>query len=112
MIGDLNKFIQGAGAALVPPAVRTAGGSGPAVQVWEAHTLRATLAVTAVGGTTPTLTVTLETSQDGTTWRSLGAFPVVTGVGTTRFSVSGLDNLVRASWAVAGTPPSFTFAVS
>jgi hypothetical protein len=112
MIGDLNKWIQGSGVVLVPPGARTAGGSGAPAQVWEAHTLRASLAVTAVGGTTPSLTVTLETSADGVSWRSIGSFPAVTGVGTSRLSVSGLDNLVRASWAETGTTPSFTFAVS
>jgi hypothetical protein len=66
------------------------------------------LNVTAAAGTTPSMTVTVETSGDGATWSPLGSFPAVTGAGVSRRTFSGLDNFVRASWAVTGTGPSFT----
>lgn len=96
---------------LAPGAARTANGNGNPVAVGRNHTLRASLRVTAAAGTTPSLTVTLQTSEDGVTWRNLQAFAAATGVSTQRLAVSGLDRFVRASWAITGTTPSLTFAV-
>lgn len=72
---------------------------------------RLTLAVTASSGTTPTLDVVVETSADGTTWRSLGAFAQKTGVASERKSFAGCDSFIRYNATVGGTTPSFTYSV-
>lgn len=97
---------------LASSAARTSSGSGSSVSTADFHTLRLTLAVAAASGTTPSLSVTVETSGDGSTWYSVGAFAAKTAAATERKSFSGLDRYVRASWAVSGTTPSFTFSVT
>lgn len=57
------------------------------------------------------MTLSLETSHDGTTgWRNVGSFAAKTAVGTERKAFSGLDKFVRWQWAISGTTPSFTFS--
>lgn len=97
---------------LVPQTTATGNGASPTQETRNIHTLRLALAVTAATGTTPSLTVTLEHSPDGTTWVAHSAFPSVTAAGSTRRIFSGLDRFVRATWAVTGTTPSFTFTVA
>lgn len=78
-------------------------------------TLRAALTVTAVSGTTPSLTATVQTSYDaGATdpWRAVGSFTAATAAGTQRESFPGLDRYVRLNYVVSGTTPSITFGVS
>lgn len=112
LIGDGNTFYVGEGVVLADAGARTTSGNGPAIGTGTAHTLRATLTVSAVAGTTPSATVTLQTSADGTSWRTLATYSAATGAGSQRLSASGLDRLVRASWTITGTTPSVTFAVS
>ncbi len=90
----------------------TAAGSGAPVISGPYSTCRITLTVTAVSGGTPSLTVTAETSADGTTWTSLGSFPARSAVGSDRRVFTGLDHFIRVSWTVAGTTPSFTVTVN
>jgi len=78
-------------------------------------TLRAALAVTAASGTTPSLTVTVQTSYDAGSsdaWRTVAAFTAATAAGTERKSFPGLDRYVRLNYTVSGTNPSITFGVS
>ena len=97
---------------LVPSGTRTTNGSGPSAPTGPAHTARLTLRVTAAGGTTPSMTITLETSDDGAAWAAVGTFPAVTGTGNTRRVFSGLDRLIRASWAITGGGgQTFTFSI-
>jgi phage gp36-like protein len=58
------------------------------------------------------MTVTIQTSPDGTTWRDAMAFPAITSVGKTYLFPGNLDQYIRASWAITGTDPSFTFALT
>lgn len=109
---NLNEPIPGDPVTLVPSGTRTAAGSGPTLTVDLAHTLRMTLAVTAVSGTSPSLTVTVEHSENGSTWATHSSFAAATAVSSQRKVVSGLDRFVRCSWTVAGTTPSFTFSVT
>lgn len=90
----------------------TTSGSGTARDSGESTVARLTLAVSAASGTTPSLTVTVETSGDGITWQSLGSFAAKTGVSSERKTFAGLDNFVRCSWTVSGTTPSFTASVA
>ncbi len=67
-------------------------------------TLRLSLVVTAVGGTGPTLDVTIQHSPDNSTWATLGSpFTQKTGAGTQRQIFTGVDRFVRAHCVVGGT---------
>lgn len=103
---------------LVPAGtIITATGSGTALEVDNRNDFRGQVICTAASGTTPSITVSIDTSYDnGVTdaWRSLGTFPAVTAVtaGATHKSFPGLDRWVRASWTVTGTTPSLTVQVT
>lgn len=107
-----NIYYEGEAVSLAASAARTTNGSGSTVAVGTAHTLRATLSVTAASGTTPSLTARIETSEDGTTWRTALTFTAATGATTQRLSTSGLDRFIRAAWTITGTTPSLTFSVT
>jgi phage gp36-like protein len=99
-------------------ATRTTSGAGSACDMgaWGSAvpctTAVLTLLVTAASGTTPSLAVTVETSPDGATWRTLGSFTAATAVGAQKKRFPGADRYVRAKWVLSGTDPSFTFGVS
>jgi hypothetical protein len=67
-----------------------------------------------VSGTTPNLTITVEWSDDGTTWfladppDTMTAL-TATGKRTKEFDVKAA--YFRAVWTITGTTPSFTFAL-
>jgi hypothetical protein len=75
--------------------------------------------VTAVSGTTPSLTVIIEDSVDGgVNWNTVVAFTAQTAVGRAvqRLGLTAATwpfnpRRVRARWTIAGTTPSFTFSV-
>lgn len=83
-------------------------------ELGEFTTLRLTLNATAVSGTTPSATVTVETSPDGSTgWVAVGSFTAVTAVGSQRKVFAGCDRFYRLNvTAVSGTTPSVTFDVT
>lgn len=111
--GPNNTAISGDPVALVPSGTTvTAGGTSAALPMPDQDTLRLTLNVTAASGTTPSMTVTIQHSYDGVTWANHSAFAAKTAAGTERKVFPGLDNYVRASWAVTGTTPSFTFGLA
>lgn len=93
-------------------AARTATGTGSSYELGDRGVLRLLLDVTAASGTSPTLDVAVETSYDGSTWRSVAAFAQKTAAGTERKSFSGCDRFVRITYTIGGTTPSFTFSVS
>lgn len=96
---------------LAESAARTVTGSGSAVEVGDRGVARLLMDVTAASGTSPTLNVTVETSHDGTTWRSAGTFTQATAVGQQRAAFN-IDRFVRASWTIGGTSPSFTLSIT
>jgi hypothetical protein len=95
---------------LAASAVRTANGAGSAVEAADKGVARLLLDVTARSGTTPTLDVVIQTSHDGTTWRTAHTFTQATATGQQRAAFA-IDRFVRASWTVGGTTPSFTFSI-
>lgn len=98
--------------AEVVSGARTTSGVFAVFSTNEARELEATLNVTAVSGTSPSLTVFLETSVDGTNFDTVGSFPAATGA-TTRGKVFGpLGDTCRWSYTISGTTPSFTFSVA
>lgn len=109
---DAAGPFEGDSVVLAGSAARTTSGSGSPYVMGARGTLRLTLSVTAASGTTPSMTVTVENSADGSTWYSAGTFAAKTTVSSERKSFSGLDRYVRATWAITGTTPSFTFSVA
>jgi hypothetical protein len=71
-----------------------------------------TTAVTGTGG--PTNTVKVQHSTNNSTWADLATFTAQTAVGSQRIVVASgttVNRYLRAQWTIAGTTPSFTFAV-
>lgn len=79
--------------------------------------------VTAISGTaTPTITVVIEDSVDGVTWRVVGTFAAQTTTNTLTIAIApsgvaqasgfawpvNLDRM-RARWTISGTNPNITF---
>lgn len=108
---NTGRWVNHDDIAVQPPVTRTATLVGSAVDTQGNGDISLDLAVTAASGTGPTLDVVIETSKDGVTWRSLGAFAQKTAVSAERKSFSGCDRLVRANAVIAGTTPSFTYSV-
>ena len=109
---DAGGQMYGSAVTLVSSGTRTTSGSSGSLPIESIHTLRLVSSVTAASGTTPSLTVTLEHSGDGTTWVAHSSFAAQTGTGSARKVFSGFDRYVRITWAITGTTPSFTFSVS
>lgn len=107
-----GTFVDSRDVTLHPSAARTATGNGTvSEETGRRRTLALVLAVTAASGDTPTLDVTVQTSRDGSTWYTAGAFTQATGTGTQRKTFV-LDRYVRVVWTIGGTTPSFTFSAS
>lgn len=73
------------------------------------------VAVTAVSGSTPTLTVSLQWSWNNSTWINANAdetFAVMTTTGAALLTVPSRAPYVRAAWTVTGGTPSFTAAIA
>jgi hypothetical protein len=69
------------------------------------------LDVSAVTGTTPNLTVTVEWSMDGTNFGAASTpdgFTAITTAGNVRQSFTTKGPFFRLVWTITGTTPSFT----
>ena len=98
---------------LAASAARTTSTAATSIDVADRGVLCLTLDVASRSGTNPTLDVTIQTSADNSTWRTLGTFAQKTAAGSERKSFAGCDRYVRASWAIGGTStPTFTFSVA
>lgn len=92
-------------------AAASASGSGSSVDVGTTRrSLRLALDVTTVA-VAGTLTVSVETSRDGTNWRSLGAFTAATAVGVQELYFGDADRYVRTTWTLTGAGANITFSV-
>jgi hypothetical protein len=102
---------------LAGTAARTATGQGSAVDVRQliGHA-RFTLDCAAGTGTSPTLTVNIQDSADGSTgWATVASFTQVTTTASTQdraLDVRSTRGFLRAQWTIGGTSPSFTFSVN
>ena len=93
-------------------SAKTTSGTSTATDV-EGTSVSVLLDVTAASGTTPSLTVSLEWSHDGSTWFTgdpADSMTAVTAAGKRVKSFTTKAPYVRAAWAITGTTPSFTFA--
>lgn len=109
-----DKQAPGLLETLVASAARTATGNSGALSGWGiASTIRAQLDVTAASGTTPTLDVLIEDTLDGTNWNTVGTFAQKVTTGREVINITApFSEKIRISWTIAGTTPSFTFAVA
>jgi hypothetical protein len=98
---------------LVPSAARTTNSQIESSEDYgPIDRLRAQLDVTAVSGTTPSMTVVVESTLDGTNWDALGTFAAKTAAGREVITINPLiGRRIRARWTITGTTPSFTFSV-
>lgn len=106
VVASAARTTTGTSAALV-----ASGPSGPTT----ARRLSLLADVTAVSGTTPSLTLSVEWSHDGTAFAAADpadTFTAITAAGRAvkKFDVKGPH--YRVVWTISGTTPSFTFAVS
>lgn len=95
-------------------AARTTTGQSGAIQS-QGKQIAVEVDVTAVSGTTPSLALTIEWSDDnGTTWFQADppdTFTALTAVGKRVKEFDVKAPYFRAVWTITGTTPSFTFAV-
>ncbi len=101
---------------LLASAAQTASGSAVVAEsVGEFREALVTLNCTAASGTSPTLNVLLQTSDDGgVTWYNLpnAAFTQLTAVGSQVLQLNvPFGDTLKVVWTIGGTTPSFTFAV-
>lgn len=90
----------------------TESGSTTAIELGDRSTLRLGLDVIAAEGEDAKLDVTIETSHDDVTFRSLGTFTQKAAVGIERKSFVGCDRFIRASYTLTGEDASFTLTIS
>lgn len=91
-------------------AARTATGNSGPIDVSMADQLRIYLRITAVGGTSPTLVLSVEDSPDGTNWYQVGSFASKNAAGSDVLNVTvPFSDTLRLTWTMGGTTPSFTF---
>lgn len=69
------------------------------------------VAVTAVSGTSPSMTVTYQCSPDGATWYDHTSGAAITAATNQVIKIaSNAGKYGRLSYAISGTSPSFTFS--
>ena len=99
---------------LLASAARTASVNGAVVVTSDVNNAFVTLNVTAVSGTVPTLDVKIQGSDDGgTTWFDIpnATFTQKVAAGSQAIQINTFSDAIRAVATIAGTTPSFTFAV-
>lgn len=74
--------------------------------------ISSTINVTAASGTTPTLDIQMEVSDDGSNWRQVYTVEriITTGVKFIK-AARQTARYYRLVWTIAGTTPSFTFSI-
>jgi len=103
------------GVSLADLSARTTTANGSSVDGGAATSNGAVahLHITDVSGTTPSLTVTVEHSTNGSSWTTLGSFTAASTVSSELITVTGTVNrYTRAVFTISGTTPSFTCQVS
>lgn len=110
-----KRYARTRSVTLQAAVTKTATFKSAGLELGDKSTLRLNLAVTAHAGTTPTLDVKVQTSVDDVDadYVDVAAFTQVTTVNsTTRKIFTGLDRFVRVVATIAGTTPSYTYAVT
>jgi len=111
--------VSGATVLAQASAAQTTNGVSANLPVAGYRELLVAANVTAVAGTTPTLTLALDSLGADGVWYTLWTSAAVTAVGQTvaHLGVGAATNVafgatVRLRWTMGGTTPSFTFSAS
>jgi VCBS repeat-containing protein len=106
----LNRWVRRESITLKSSGAQTASTNGTAVET-TGGSMSLTLAVTAASGTNPTLDITIQGSDDGTTFYTLGTFAQKTGVASEKKAFEA-PPFVRYASTIGGTDtPSFTYSI-
>lgn len=70
--------------------------------------VEASVNVSAIAGTSPTLVATVQTSQDKVTWEDRNSLPTFSATGTKKIRVTEPKTYVRIKLVLAGTTPTAT----
>lgn len=101
---------------VVTSAARTATGNSGALDAPGESRLCLIAAVTAVSGTTPSMTMSIEWSNDGSVFAvadtTADAFAAITATTNVAKSFQVKGAYYRIVWTISGTTPSFTFTCS
>lgn len=120
----LQRFLERDTVSLKTSGAETASTTGQAQELGDKRTMNLTVDVTAVTGTSPTMVVDIEGSDDNINWHvlarigsdgyrvgSVGTAPAnFTTTGTVRCTVPAA-RYVRHKSTIGGTTPSFTYSV-
>lgn len=88
----------------------TATGNSSSLDVGaEINPLTYEIVVTAVSGTSPTLDIKIQGSDDNSTWKDLVVVPQITAKTTSRRKIKTSYRYLREARTVGGTTPSFTY---
>lgn len=99
---------------VVASAARTTTGNSGALRLSGGVKLNLFADVTAASGTTPSLTLSVEWSYDGTNFATPDTPDAFTAVTAAAKKMKQLDvkaPLYRIVWTITGTTPSFTFSI-
>lgn len=100
---------------LVSSAARTASGNSGPLALSDAAVLDLEVSVTVVTGTTPSMTLSVMWSDDGTNFGAPDGggdtFAAITAAGTVVKQLQTKGLYAQIAWAITGTTPSFTFSV-
>lgn len=108
-----GRFVRGEDVTLHASAPETATVQGPWFNTEEVNTLDLFLNVTAASGTTPSMTVSIETREGAAdSPAAVGSFAAKTGAASERKRFAGLGKECRYVATISGTTPSFTFALT
>ncbi len=108
-----GRFVRGEDLTLHASGPETATVQGAWFNTEEVNTLDLLLDVTAASGTTPSMTVSIETREGAAdTPVTVASFAAKTGVASERKRFTGLGKECRFIATVSGTTPSFTFALT
>jgi hypothetical protein len=99
-------------ARILESLARTTNGNSGNIQALGGESIRAQLNISSVSGTTPTLTVIVEDTVDGTNYNTIGTFAQKTAAGREVINITTpFSETLRVSWTIAGASASFSFGV-
>jgi hypothetical protein len=93
-------------------AERTEDGSSGEQNLYFADEVLVFLDVTAVGGTSPTLDMTIQTKDANGNWYDLDTFTQATGAGKQARGITIFGQDLRIVYTIGGTTPAVTFSVT
>lgn len=100
-------------------AAQTASGSTGPLNAGEQQQLEVNINVSAVSGTTPSMTCVVEGLDPAGAWYPLWTSAAITATGDTSQAIgAGLQTdvvvtpIIRFRWTITGTTPSFTFSAT